>query len=1200
VGNAQLVAIGFAVAFSATGIGAPVGFLIGSIVGNMLFPPSPLQSEGPRLGDLQVTSSSFGAPRAIGRGTVRQGGNVIWFKGGKIDEKKRTDTISGGKGSMTGSPDTKQTTYSYFGTWAQAFGEGPANDVLRIWADGKIVFDKRSTTTATQKPGFNFRFYPGSETQQVDPAIEAEKGVGNAPAFRGTVMIVFDNIPLRDYGNRLPNITAEIAYDATDAKLSEESTDLPGTQTTQWATNVIGVDWDRGHVFAVDALGANPEDTWLRKFRLSDLQEIDQRNGLDALIQTDDTKFKSSGVGFSVLPNGDLITMVDEFPGGTNQEPIVLIDPYSLTEKARFGVGSANTKYLATGFAQTDQFAPISMFTLTGKKDFVLCGSTFNSGSAGVLEVTGQGLGYVYSTDGPAGAKTGLGKKVYSVCPGKVGEGEGTGFYVTAQVFGAPNSTTIDIHKVTIKANASLDLTGALQIETGGEDEIIRSFAPSDLFAGATNWNDAPYIVYDASDDTLILSATRDSPIEERVFKINTDDGSILWTASEATNAGVKSNDTRFGNNSRLRGGTWGYIVGNNGFQINTVTGEVLHNNDAPDYAEDLSGFAMGAYDSITETYIGPNIGTASTPVVRFFFNRKTDAGISVGQIVKDLAERVGLDPAVDLDTTDIDATTTPGYLIGRQTNARAAIGTLARTYFFDGFESDDKLKFKLRGAAAVRSITESEFVPLNNQNQTIKESRTQEVELPERFSLLYLDKDNDYLQNAHNAKRVKSPFPAMKSDNELGLDYPGALTATFAKQQAEKSLYTAWTERSQFSFRVPWTHLDLDPSDVVTLSLNNGQNLRARLVQADIGVDYSIEMVAIGEETNQFVSSVLGDAGSGVPTQIIPISFFVETIILDSPLFRDQDEIASRAGNNLYVAMGSAQEGAFTAGILYKSIDAGASYTEEKSFVSEMNWGTTLNALAAPLSPWLTDTVNTLTVSMVSGASALQSITQAQLLDDLNTAAILKNNGEIEIIGFQDVTVNADGTLTLSTLLRGKRGTETMIPGHTVGEKFLFMDPVDIELVTLGLAERNAARTYKSVGGGQIFENGQEQVLTSLHRALMPYHPAQPKMVDGASSSTDFTWERRTRVGGEIFDDVPLVPLSEDTEEYELEIFDGPGGSIVRTVTGLTTPAYNYSSANQTTDGFTPPIQTATIKLYQISAQVGRGFSEEVTISVN
>jgi hypothetical protein len=160
-------------------------------------------------------------------------------------------------------------------------------------------------------------------------------------------------------------------------------------------------------------------------------------------------------------------------------------------------------------------------------------------------------------------------------------------------------------------------------------------------------------------------------------------------------------------------------------------------------------------------------------------------------------------------------------------------------------------------------------------------------------------------------------------------------------------------------------------------------------------------------------------------------------------------------------------------------------------------------------------------------------------------------------------------------------------------------MEPVDIELITLNLAERNVIRTYRGVGGGQIFENGNDQTLTSLHRALMPYHPAQHAMVDGASSSTDFSWLRRTRIGGELQDLIGTVPISEDSEEYELEIFDMPGGSIVRTVTGLTTPAYNYASGDQTTDGFTPPIQTATIKLYQISAQVGRGFSEEVTISV-
>ena len=1200
MGNAQLIAIGFAVAFAATGVGAPVGFLIGSIVGNMLFPPTPLQSEGPRLGDLQVTSSSYGAPRAIGFGTVRQGGNVIWFKGGKITEKKRTETISGGKGSMTGSPDTKQTTYSYFGTWAQAFGEGEANDVLRIWADGKVVFDKRSTTTATQKPGFNFRFYTGGETQLVDPAIEAEKGVDQSPAYRGTVYIVFDDIPLRDFGNRLPNITAEIAYDAVAAKLSEASTDLADTQTTQWANNVVGVDYNRGFVYALDGVGANPEDTWLRKFRLGDLQEVDQRSGLEALAQVVATRWLSSGGGFTVMPSGHIITMVN-VPTGGNEQPITVIDGNSLQESgARFGVGSSNTQYLATGFATTNQFAPISLFAITGRKDFVLCGSTFNAGSAGVLEFNSGGLGYIFSSDGPNGDKTPLGKKVYAVCRGKVGENEGTGFYITAQVFGAPNSTTYDVHKVTVNTNASLNMVGAIEIETGGKDEIIASFSPSDLFPGATNWNNAPTIVYDETDDTLLLYGVRDSPIERRWFKIDSNTGAILWTASEATNVGVGVNDGRFGNNTRLRGTTFGYVASDNGFQLNTVTGEVLHNNESPIYDHDAGLGSHGGYDSITETFISPASGVEGTPIVRFFFNRKTDTGISIGTIVKNLTSKVGLDPATDLDTTGIDAEITPGFLIGRQSSARAAINPLGRVYFFDGFESDDKLKFVLRGGASIRTITQPELISLDKTNQVIKESRTQEVELPERISLLYLDKGNDYLQNAHNAKRVKSPFPAMNSDNELGLDYPGALTSTFAKQQAEKTLYTAWTERSQFQFKVPWTHLDLDPSDVITLSLDNGQTLRARLVQSDIGVDYALEMVSIGEETQQFISTVLGDAGSGVPIQVIPLSFFVETILLDSPLFRDRDEVPSRGGNNLYVAMGSAQEGAFTSGTLYKSIDNGTSFSEEKSFVSEMNWGVTLNALGdPPLGFFQTDNTNTLTVSMVSGASGLQSVTQLQMLNGSNTCALLKTNGEIEIIHFQNVTVNTDGTVTLDTLLRGRRGTELMGTGHTTGETFLFMDPVDIELITLTLAERNLIRTYRGVGGGQIFENGNDQTLTSLHRALMPYHPAQHAMVDGASSSTDFSWLRRTRIGGELQDLIGTVPISEDTEEYELEIFDMPGGSIVKTVTGLTTPAYNYTSGDQTADGFTPPIQTATIKLYQISAQVGRGFSEEVTISV-
>ena len=62
---AILVAVGGAALGSAIGIGPSAGWLIGSVVGNLLFPQKgqDVVTEGPRLGDLTVTSSaSSGKP----------------------------------------------------------------------------------------------------------------------------------------------------------------------------------------------------------------------------------------------------------------------------------------------------------------------------------------------------------------------------------------------------------------------------------------------------------------------------------------------------------------------------------------------------------------------------------------------------------------------------------------------------------------------------------------------------------------------------------------------------------------------------------------------------------------------------------------------------------------------------------------------------------------------------------------------------------------------------------------------------------------------------------------------------------------------------------------------------------------------------------------------------------------------------------
>lgn len=1189
--GAQLVAVGFGAAFAATGVGAPVGFLIGSMVGNLLFPPKDIVSQGPRLGDLRVSSSSYGAPRAIGYGTIRQAGNMIWSSG--IIEKKKTTKTSGKGGSMMGAPAQKSVTYSYYASFAMAFGEGPADDVLRIWADSKIIFDKRSTELNTRKFGLNFRFYPGDEEQLPDASIIAKEGADNTPAFRGTVMIVFDTLPLSDFGNRIPNITAEIAYSSTPNKMVRLSTDIAGATFTGWQFDDFMIDWERGYCYTT-AVNSSVSQTAqaLRKFRLSDLQEVQQITSLDAFAITGDWN-TFLGDGGIVLPNGDLVMCTNSLTSG-NSKPIVRFNGNTLTEKARFGVGSSTLNNRVTEFETVTKWATISLFGFLGREDYVLTGSVFNS--LGILNVTsGEQIDHLWNSDiFASGVVTDA--RVINVCNGKISEGQGDGYALTGSVYGSPDTTDLHIYRLRVTSGAAFSIVGGVNIVTGVEFDLVLTITVDDLFPGKTTLTKAGGILYDETDDTVMFYAQENSLNETRWFKYNQETGTQVWRSEPVS---LVPNDSRWGGMNRVQDGTFGYVIGDNAVLINTQDGTLIQDSDSPAYSSGVAN-GLGGWDSRTETFVGPSSGSGSKAISQFFFRRRAAQEVSVGTIVKDIASRVGL-PNADLDTTGIDSLTVPGYLIGRQTSARAAIIPLAQTFFFDGVESDDQLKFIARGGASVRTILQRDLAALSDQNDIIKVSRGQEVELPERFSLVYLDKDKDYNQNAHHAKRIQEPSPAMRSDNELGIDFPGALSATFAKQSVEKALYMAWTERNNYQIKLPWSHLDLDAGDVVTILLDNGISFRGRVAQADAGANLEIEMTLIGEDSNQFVSTVLGDSGSGVPAQSVRSSNYVFTKIMDMPLLRDADEVAGRASNPLYAAMGSSQSGSFLAGTLLKSEDNQV-YDDVQFFVSEMNWGNTLNVLGDPAGPhalWGPDETNTLTVRLNAGEADMATITDAQLLNYGNPAAILKTNGEIEIIQYRDVTANADGTFTLSYLLRGRRGTDTMATGHGRGEIFVMLVPGDLEKVILTLGERNQLRYYKSVGAGQLIENGELQTLTSLHRALMPYKPAQVKAAPGTSNSIDFSWVRRTRVGGELQDGFGVVPISEDSEEYELDIYDGPGGSIVRSVTGLSTPAYNYSSANQTTDGFTPPLSSVTIRIYQISAQVGRGFSKEETLNV-
>ncbi|MDZ4110832.1 MAG: glycoside hydrolase TIM-barrel-like domain-containing protein [Brevundimonas sp.] len=174
-------------------VGGGVGRIIGSTLGGMIDRSlvagleAPRQ-KGPRLNALALQGAAEGSPMACVLGRARVTGQVIWaarFKEGRT-------TSSAGKGG----PRTVE--YDYSLSFAVALCEGPIDGIGRVWADGQPM----------DTSGVTMRLHRGAGEQTPDPLIEAVEG--EAPAYRGTAYVVFEDLPLGPYGNRPPQLAFEV------------------------------------------------------------------------------------------------------------------------------------------------------------------------------------------------------------------------------------------------------------------------------------------------------------------------------------------------------------------------------------------------------------------------------------------------------------------------------------------------------------------------------------------------------------------------------------------------------------------------------------------------------------------------------------------------------------------------------------------------------------------------------------------------------------------------------------------------------------------------------------------------------------------------------------------------------------------------------------------------------------------------------
>src|SRR6185312_12990466 len=218
--------------------GAEIGSALGTLAGGMIdsaLGGTHVNRSGPRLSDISIQASTEGAPIAELYGRMRAAGQLLWATKFK-ETVKTTEMSEGGKGAP--SVTITETDYLYSISFAVGLSAGPVTKIGRVWADGTLIDIAPFTT----------RFYPGDETQLPDPLIEEIEGEGNTPAYRGLAYIVFEDLPLEQFGNRIPQLQFEIirSLSASDPNSLENLLPavalIPGAGEFVYASEVVTAD----------------------------------------------------------------------------------------------------------------------------------------------------------------------------------------------------------------------------------------------------------------------------------------------------------------------------------------------------------------------------------------------------------------------------------------------------------------------------------------------------------------------------------------------------------------------------------------------------------------------------------------------------------------------------------------------------------------------------------------------------------------------------------------------------------------------------------------------------------------------------------------------------------------------------------------------------------------------------------------------
>jgi hypothetical protein len=1248
--NIVLPVVGGAVGFV---LGGPAGAMIGANIGAMAsgaFAKSQRvqlpSKEGPRLAELRAQVSTYGnvIPRVYG--TIRLAGNVIWSTDIKEVRSEHTThhSTGGGKGGGGRGGSVSQTTvsYNYYVTLAIAICEGEIDEVIRVWADSMVL-----TQNVLAANHGRYNVHLGDETQPPDDIIAKYKAAGTFPAYRGIAYVVIEDFPLAEFGNRIPNFSFEVRRSvrfkpSVEDKI-KEIVMIPGSGEFVYSCHVVqkqeGVKIGGGVKF-------------LPVGRKKSINMHNYEGKADVLLSVDQL--------LKTLPNIEWVAIVVtwfatstnagncrivpkvEFHGNTKILPadwrVAGFTRETAEEVLRFNkdtptyggtpsdnsvleiireLRSRNIKVMLYPMIFVDEIKPAakpwrgriipsnsndanSWFTKTnGYNRFIthyanlgrglvdgfiigseLVGMTSFSDKLGNYPAVNQLVNLAATIKNIVGTT----KVIYAADWSEYHSHEAC--YNLDPLWSSPN---IDI----VGIDSYFPLTEDLPQAQITEDKIKEYWQKGEgweyycdqernriNYPDATHaWKNLEYwwsnphtnpdgkqtgwqpkmkpiwfteLGFPSVDGCSNQPNVFYDPSSRESFFPRSSKGRINFQAQrEALNASLDYLQTR----NKTEG------------KSDLVPKTFLWCWDARPFSfwPDLEGVWQDSRLWATGHWLNGKLGNST-----------------LGAIVSELLELSGLKKD-DFDVTRLTEVV-EGYVITQPIAVRAALEQLASAYFFDIVETDGILKCVPRAKhldteSENLSLIEEDLVPTdkNGVAETIEIVRAQELELPKQVNVTYIDRPFNYDPVTQSAQRQ-----TVKAVEQVTLNLPIVMSATLAKKIADVTLYGAWKERVSFGFMLAPKYARLEPTDVIQIRDNNFIH-QMRIVKTDMERNGLLKVVAVAEDVSSYdFNSTAGRMKNNIEPEDVIANTWLELLDLP-PLPVDQ-------GNQAYLRIAVAGDtNNWNGATIYSSIDGGEKGGNSFAPLTGIDTSSVMGATITNLEPGIFatwDESNKLEVVIISGQ--LISVSELSVLNGANTALV----GD-ELIQFQYAELIGEQTYRLSRFLRGRQGTEVFINHHQPGERFVLLSPA---LHTTSMSTNMIGRMahYKAVTVGSSIENTEEQEFTYKANCLKPFAPVHVIGARDNNCNLIITWIRRSRHDNDWRDNVD-VPLGEESEKYQIEILDSDADKVIRTLE-TSTPTIIYTAQQQITDFKIIP-KAITIRIYQLSSLVGRGYPTITTI---